>query len=48
MHAVGLGHPIDRCFRDAHVLTQHLAISPAHYERVGKALLGLDIGSGQL
>lgn len=48
MHAVGLGHPLERCFRDAHVLTQHLAISPAHYERVGKALLGLDVGSGQL
>lgn len=48
MHAVGLGHPLERCFRDVHVLTQHLAISPAHYERVGKALLGLDVGSGPL
>lgn len=48
MTAVASGNVLDRCFRDVHVLTQHLAISPAHYERVGKALLGLDIGSGQL
>lgn len=44
----GTVHPLERCFRDIHALTQHLAISPAHYERVGKALLGLDFGSGQL
>lgn len=48
MTAVASGNALDRCFRDVHVLTQHLAISPAHYERVGKALLGLDLGSGQL
>jgi len=48
MTAVASGSTLDRCFRDVHVLTQHLAISPAHYERVGKALLGLDFGSGQL
>jgi alkylation response protein AidB-like acyl-CoA dehydrogenase len=48
MHAVLAGNPLERCFRDIHALTQHLAISTAHYERVGKALLGLDVGSGQL
>lgn len=48
MTAVAAGGAIERCFRDVHALTQHLAITPAHYERVGKALLGLDIGSGQL
>lgn len=48
MTAVLSGSPLERCFRDIHALTQHLAISTAHYERVGKALLGLDIGSGQL
>jgi alkylation response protein AidB-like acyl-CoA dehydrogenase len=48
MTAVVTGNALERCFRDIHALTQHLAISPAHYERVGKALLGLDIGSGQL
>jgi alkylation response protein AidB-like acyl-CoA dehydrogenase len=48
MSAVQSGTPLERCFRDIHALTQHLAISSAHYERVGKALLGLDIGSGQL
>jgi alkylation response protein AidB-like acyl-CoA dehydrogenase len=48
MSAVQSGTPLERCFRDIHALTQHLAISSAHYERVGKALLGLDSGSGQL
>ncbi len=48
MSAVAEGGALERCFRDIHALTQHLAISPAHYERVGKALLGLDFGSGQL
>ncbi len=48
MTAVASGGALERCFRDVHALTQHLAISPAHYERVGKALLGLDFGSGQL
>lgn len=48
MNAVALGNPLERCVRDIHALTQHLAISPAHYERVGKALLGVDFGSGQL
>jgi len=42
------GLALDRCWRDIHTLTQHLAISTAHYERVGKVLLGLDLGSGQL
>jgi hypothetical protein len=27
-----LGVPLERCFRDIHALTQHLAISTAHYE----------------
>ena len=48
MDAVASGNALERGFRDIHALTQHLAISTAHYERVGKALLGLDIGSGQL
>ena len=48
MNAVATGNPLERCFRDVHALTQHLAISSAHYERVGKALLGVDLGSGQL
>ena len=48
MTAIASGNALERCFRDVHALTQHLAISPAHYERVGKALLGLDVGSGQL
>jgi len=48
MSAVASGSALERCFRDVHVLTQHLAISTAHYERVGRALLGLDFGSGQL
>lgn len=48
MDAVARGSILDRCWRDLHTLTQHLAISTAHYERVGKALLGLDVGTGPL
>jgi hypothetical protein len=31
-----------------HALTQHLAVSSAHSERIGKALLGVEIGPGPL
>jgi alkylation response protein AidB-like acyl-CoA dehydrogenase len=32
---------LERCFRDVHVLTQHLGVSPLQWERVGRYLLGL-------
>ncbi|HEU4428293.1 MAG TPA: acyl-CoA dehydrogenase family protein [Myxococcota bacterium] len=48
MNAVVAGSPLERCWRDMHALTQHLAVSSAHYERIGKALLGVEIGPGPL
>jgi hypothetical protein len=30
------GNALERCWRDMHALTQHLAVSSAHYERVGR------------
>jgi alkylation response protein AidB-like acyl-CoA dehydrogenase len=48
MNAVLSGNALERCWRDVHALTQHLAVSTAHYERVGKALLGVEIGPGPL
>lgn len=35
--------PLQRCFRDAHVATQHLMVSPRMYEMLGKQLFGHDI-----
>jgi alkylation response protein AidB-like acyl-CoA dehydrogenase len=34
---------LERCFRDVHVLTQHLGVSPLQWERVGRYFLGLGI-----
>jgi alkylation response protein AidB-like acyl-CoA dehydrogenase len=48
MNAVVSGNALERCWRDVHALTQHLAVSTAHYERVGKALLGVEVGPGPL
>jgi alkylation response protein AidB-like acyl-CoA dehydrogenase len=48
MNAVVSGHALERCWRDVHAVTQHLAVSNAHYERVGKALLGVDFGPAPL
>jgi alkylation response protein AidB-like acyl-CoA dehydrogenase len=33
---------LERAMRDVHVVTQHMAISAAVYEPVGRVLLGLD------
>ncbi len=33
---------LQRCFRDAHALTQHMIVAPATYEVIGRILLGLD------
>jgi alkylation response protein AidB-like acyl-CoA dehydrogenase len=48
MNSVVAGNALERCWRDVHALTQHLAVSSAHHERVGKALLGVEIGPGPL
>jgi alkylation response protein AidB-like acyl-CoA dehydrogenase len=40
--------PLQRCFRDVHVVTQHMMVAPATYELVGRMLLGLDTDSAML
>jgi len=40
--------PLQRCFRDIHVVTQHAMVSPATYELTGRLLLGLDTDSAML
>jgi len=40
--------PLQRCFRDVHVLTQHLMVSPSTYELTGRLLLGLDTDTSVL
>jgi alkylation response protein AidB-like acyl-CoA dehydrogenase len=46
MNAIQLGSALERCWRDAHAVTQHVAISPTHLERLGRITLGLDGGPG--
>ena len=41
--SVFLSSPLQRRFRDAHVATQHLMISPPTYELTGRVLMGLPI-----
>jgi alkylation response protein AidB-like acyl-CoA dehydrogenase len=40
--------PLQRIFRDVHVATQHMMVSPATLELTGRLLLGLDTDSSQL
>ncbi len=35
--------PLQRCLRDAHVVTQHIMVAPRLYETLGKLHFGLDI-----
>jgi alkylation response protein AidB-like acyl-CoA dehydrogenase len=48
MNAVTLGSVLERCWRDAHAVTQHVAISASHLERLGRITLGLDAGAGPI
>ena len=48
MNAIALGNPLERCWRDAHAVTQHIAISPSHFERLGRITLGLEAGPGPI
>jgi indole-3-acetate monooxygenase len=41
-------NPLQRCFRDVHVVTQHLMVSPRLRETLGKMLLGIDVDSSML
>src|SRR5262245_44661830 len=53
MHRAGGGSSIyesnrlERCFRDVHAATQHLAVAAANYEIGGRVLLGLDPGTSR-
>jgi alkylation response protein AidB-like acyl-CoA dehydrogenase len=39
---------LERCWRDAHAVTQHVAVSSRHLERIGQVMLGLAPGPGLL
>ena len=40
--------PLQRIFRDMHVATQHMMVSPSTFELTGRLLLGLETHTGQL
>lgn len=40
--SVYLDSPLQRIFRDAHVLTQHMMVAPPTWELAGRLLLGID------
>jgi alkylation response protein AidB-like acyl-CoA dehydrogenase len=39
---------LERCFRDVHACTQHIAASTSNYEMAGRILLDLDPGTQRL
>jgi hypothetical protein len=40
--AVYADHPLQRCFRDLHVATQHVGFSPTASKRYAKTRLGIE------
>ena len=42
--AIQTACPIERCWRDAHAITQHVILNTTRFEVVGRVLLGLDPG----
>jgi alkylation response protein AidB-like acyl-CoA dehydrogenase len=46
--AVYASSPLQRCFRDVHVATQHTLIAPATLELAGRILLGLETDTSML
>jgi alkylation response protein AidB-like acyl-CoA dehydrogenase len=38
--------PLERCFRDIHVATQHAAVSTLSWETIGKGLFDSELGAG--
>jgi alkylation response protein AidB-like acyl-CoA dehydrogenase len=41
-------NPLSRCFRDVHVMTQHVMVSPATLKPIGRIALGLPTDSSML
>ena len=46
--ALFLDNELQRRFRDAHAITQHVATAPATYEQTGRILLGLPTHGGMI
>lgn len=46
--SIYLGSPLQRCLRDAHVVTQHMMVSDASFELAGRVLLGVDVDASML
>ncbi|MFN0093366.1 MAG: acyl-CoA dehydrogenase family protein [Dehalococcoidia bacterium] len=38
--------PLERCFRDVHVVPQHVTVAPTFFETAGRALLGMPVLPG--
>ena len=46
--AVYADSPLQRCFRDVHVVTQHMMVAPPTWELAGRILLGVDVDTSML
>ncbi len=46
--AVHRASPLQRCFRDIHVATQHAMVAPATLETIGSVLLGVETDTSRL
>jgi alkylation response protein AidB-like acyl-CoA dehydrogenase len=40
--------PLQRCLRDAHVVTQHIMVAPRLFETLGKLHFGIDIDAAMI